>query len=283
MELFILLGLAVFQVLGAFGMGLPWNTRKHLAKAPCPGGEKGGQWKRSSKEFQGTSFLSGTQVLPCIMSYDNHAYRAYTMKQFKEGGHMLPCMKSVTVASRLWRPVEEMRNLCALQAEVYGVLYFLAQHVLHPECSTCGATPPGSVERLPFHHHLLLRRASGHEVPACMPAQATPPSRGQREKVGESGGGVWTVLASGYISIHMGYRRGKPGHRKLVAVREMAHRLVCWAFYGPPLPGQECAHLCGCVNCLAPLHLKWVSRDQNRRMRDWHGKESRRPGKLWPD
>jgi len=80
-------------------------------------------------------------------------------------------------------------------------------------------------------------------------------------------------MPSGYIIILMGYRKGKGGQKKKVAVREYAHRLVCWAFNGPPAKGQECAHLCGCVNCLAPMHLKWASREQNNRMRAWHAGE----------
>ena len=68
-----------------------------------------------------------------------------------------------------------------------------------------------------------------------------------------------------------------------VPVRELAHRLVCWAFRGPPLlESMECAHLCGCANCLAPLHLVWVTCHQNDKMREWHAAVPGRLGQMCP-
>ena len=40
---------------------------------------------------------------------------------------------------------------------------------------------------------------------------------------------------------------------------EYAHRLVLWAYNGPPPAGTEAVHLCNCKSCLNPAHLVWVS------------------------
>lgn len=42
-----------------------------------------------------------------------------------------------------------------------------------------------------------------------------------------------------------------------------AHRIICWAFHGPPGPKQEVLHICGCPSCMNPQHLKWGLHQEN--------------------
>lgn len=44
---------------------------------------------------------------------------------------------------------------------------------------------------------------------------------------------------------------------------EFAHRIICWAFHGPPAPGQVVMHLCNCPRCMNPAHLKWGTQAEN--------------------
>lgn len=238
-------------------------------------------WERSKLQYNGASFTRGGKTYPCILSYNPDQHKDYSMWEFRGQlhHHMLESMKlgggavDAMVAPRVWMPVEGMQEMSEVQAMVENVLAYLAEHVLHEGCRICGATPLGSWEKLPFKHYLRLRPPSGPAQPACMPAK----SNVRRCERGVVWG--WSVLPSGYISIYMGCKveglRRRP-------VKELAHRLVCWAFSGPPAEGQECAHLCGCVNCLAPFHLGWVGREQNRMMREWHAFDKTRVGMVCP-
>ena len=44
---------------------------------------------------------------------------------------------------------------------------------------------------------------------------------------------------------------------------EWAHRIVCWAVWGPPGEGQEVLHTCHNPKCLSTLHVKWGSHLEN--------------------
>jgi HNH endonuclease len=48
-------------------------------------------------------------------------------------------------------------------------------------------------------------------------------------------------------------------------VQESAHRLVLWAYVGPPpvLGKYEALHLCGNKMCVNPTHLVWGTHKQN--------------------
>lgn len=43
------------------------------------------------------------------------------------------------------------------------------------------------------------------------------------------------------------------------------HRLVAWAYYGPPPKGSEsfACHACDVRNCVSPLHLRWATHREN--------------------
>lgn len=262
-------------------MGLSSRAKRSLAKAPHPEqpeGEPGSEWVRS-RTYHGGTFERDGQHFPCIMSYNSDAHETYTWAAFVLHG-LLPSMHlddTVWESTSPWVPVKSIKSLAEVQSMVEGVLAHIAKHVLHEGCRTCGAHPTGSDVQAPFVNYLQLKSQLRNVQPACMPAQS---KRRKNQRGGDKG---WSVLPSGYITVYMGVRRrGEPGRRKWEPVRELAHRMVCWAFNGPPVPGQECAHLCGYANCLAPLHLKWVSSEQNKRMRDWHAVKGRM-GELCPD
>lgn len=45
----------------------------------------------------------------------------------------------------------------------------------------------------------------------------------------------------------------------------LAHRVICAAVYGPPLPGQVCDHLDGNIFNNHPSNLQWVTPQENHR------------------
>ena len=45
----------------------------------------------------------------------------------------------------------------------------------------------------------------------------------------------------------------------------LAHRVICAAVYGPPLPGQVCDHLDGNIFNNHPSNLQWVTHAENMR------------------
>lgn len=45
----------------------------------------------------------------------------------------------------------------------------------------------------------------------------------------------------------------------------LAHRIICAAIYGPPLPGQVCDHIDGNIFNNHPSNLQWVTPAENRR------------------
>lgn len=72
----------------------------------------------------------------------------------------------------------------------------------------------------------------------------------------------------GYLKIKLGWDR-----QKQLVVWEKAHRLVCWAFHGPPpAPGSVVMHTCNTPSCLSPKHLKWGNQRQNSQGRKQPGK-----------
>eukprot|EP00983_Pelagomonas_calceolata_P036717 1134397-Pelagomonas_calceolata.AAC.1 len=67
----------------------------------------------------------------------------------------------------------------------------------------------------------------------------------------------------GYLKVLLGY-----SHHKHRAVYKFAHRIVLWAFCGPPLqnggPHLITLHACDRPTCLCVAHLSWgTSRDNN--------------------
>lgn len=68
---------------------------------------------------------------------------------------------------------------------------------------------------------------------------------------------------SGYLKIRVGKdARGKDAY-------EFAHRIVCWAFEGPPGEGQQVCHTCHNVKCLNHRHLRWGLPWQNVKSYKW--------------
>ena len=79
-----------------------------------------------------------------------------------------------------------------------------------------------------------------------------------------------SIRPDGYLSCYCGRtddaHKSKDGFRDLpnVSVRMYAHRLVCYAFNGPPQPGQTVvSHTCNNPSCLNPRHLKWAAQQEN--------------------
>jgi len=275
------------HILGADGTPPARKAMVSLAQDPVLGGR---EWFRSGgAQYLGQAFIRGENLIPSILMYVQDVYDDYTLVEFL-GNHLLRSMelvkkhdiklgelrKSKGIKSP-WKPIHIMKSLEEVQGMVKGVLAFFTQYVLYEGCKTLG----GSVDD-PFTRHLQQREASRRNarlVPACMPAKVA------LQKKNKGGGEGWVVLDSGYISILLGYKPGEKlqACRTWVPVRELAHRLVCWAFRGPPLlESMECAHLCGCANCLAPLHLVWVTCHQNDKMREWHAAVPGRLGQMCP-
>ena len=114
--------------------------------------------------------------------------------------------------------------------------------------------------------YLVTNPGVDGEAAYCMPGK-----EGKGERC------VFRVTKDGYYFIYMGHH--KENHSP---VWEYAHRIVCFAFNGPPLDGHEAGHLCGCANCLAPTHLVSVTKAENARMRSWH-KLVGNGGKVCPE
>lgn len=70
----------------------------------------------------------------------------------------------------------------------------------------------------------------------------------------------WAAVHSqGYLCVQLG--KNKEGHD----LWETAHRLLLWAKFGPPKPGEEGSHCCPRPQprCLNVLHLRWETHAEN--------------------
>ncbi len=68
------------------------------------------------------------------------------------------------------------------------------------------------------------------------------------------------------------YARHPYGYGKFQ--QQLVHRLVCEASHGaPPLPRMDAAHSCGNghLGCVAPLHIRWATRQENMADKKLHG------------
>jgi hypothetical protein len=66
--------------------------------------------------------------------------------------------------------------------------------------------------------------------------------------------------SSGYAMVH------------LDGLWQRVSRIVCSSTYGPQPPDKpEVAHWCGNPLCVAPIHLRWASRQENEKDKDRHG------------
>lgn len=93
-----------------------------------------------------------------------------------------------------------------------------------------------------------LVRLDAPDVPTCMFFD--------KGKVGEQDG--FGVDGDGYLVVLLG--KDADGKR----IFDRVHRLVGWAFHGPPRPGFEVLmHSCNRTNCLSPPHTSWGSQAQN--------------------
>lgn len=63
---------------------------------------------------------------------------------------------------------------------------------------------------------------------------------------------------NGYSRIYLGASR-----------EEYVHRLVCFAFNGAPMLGQECDHINGCRADNRAENLRWISGQENKALRDF--------------
>ena len=101
-----------------------------------------------------------------------------------------------------------------------------------------------------------------------------------REKKQSGERGLWwgkqeMRLEKQYLKVFCGFASLEEGEKKKERVHEMAHRLVCLAIHGPPLKKEGgvwaagwqdypiCMHLCGCAQCLNPMHLAWATSREN--------------------
>jgi len=230
---------------GAMGQG-------YMGKTGIPFGDDGG-------------------TMPPIVAYDvggNGVHPAYVAPKW------LPSMDAVLQTVRgggrgQWRCVQGM-DVADVQKQVRDLLLFISKHILAPVCLTLG-TIDGVRVATPVFHYLVTKPLAGggaqDATPACMPGKELAVK------------GVFQIR-KGYYYINMGQGLKKNGKRNIVW--EAAHRIVCFAFNGPPPAGHEVGHLCGCTNCLAPRHVAWVTKAENVKMRSWH-KLVGNGGKVCPE
>ena len=104
------------------------------------------------------------------------------------------------------------------------------------------------------------RGVEEREIPLCMPFV--------KRKIGKGA----SILKDGYLYILLD--KGDKGVRR--GVYEYAHRIVCFAYHGPPPPNKTyCLHRCyskgrqtDSYDCLSPLHLEWGTPKENSIDRD---------------
>lgn len=109
-----------------------------------------------------------------------------------------------------------------------------------------------------FRYPLVLMKAP--TTPICMEFD-----KGKVQAVKGLG-----VHSHGYLKVELGLDKEKSQGGKVVY--ERAHRLVCWAFHGPPPePDMIVMHTCNMPTCLCPLHLKWGTQKDNSKGRKKKG------------
>ncbi|KAL6745621.1 hypothetical protein V8C86DRAFT_1706670 [Haematococcus lacustris] len=92
--------------------------------------------------------------------------------------------------------------------------------------------------------------------------------------VSKASGCYYQKLAASDSSAQKGYLYLKvaPGYH------EVAHRLVLWAFDGPPQdPLHQVIHLCGRNNCLNPCHMLWGSKADSKALNPTQLQKKRKP------
>ena len=105
---------------------------------------------------------------------------------------------------------------------------------------------------------LAKRGVEEREIPLCMPFV--------KSKIGEGA----SIHEDGYLCILLDNGVTRKG------VYEYAHRIVCFAYHGPPPPNKTyCLHRCyskgrqtDSYDCLSPLHLEWGTPKENSKDRD---------------
>jgi hypothetical protein len=107
------------------------------------------------------------------------------------------------------------------------------------------------------------RGVEEREIPLCMPFV--------KREIGKGA----SILKDGYLYILLDKGVLDKGVRK--GVYEYAHRIVCFAYHGPPpsLHESYCLHRCfrkgrqtDSYDCLSPLHLEWGTPKENSKDRD---------------
>jgi len=106
------------------------------------------------------------------------------------------------------------------------------------------------------------RGVEEREIPLCMPFV--------KREIGKGA----SILKDGYLYILLDKGVLNKGVRK--GVYEYAHRIVCFAYHGPPPPNKTyCLHRCfrkgrqtDSYDCLSPLHLEWGTPKENSKDRD---------------
>jgi hypothetical protein len=69
--------------------------------------------------------------------------------------------------------------------------------------------------------------------------------------------------STSYLDVVIGYKAGK---RKVLPVKEKAHRLMCYSLHGPPPPHKPHArHICSNKGgrCINPYHVVWSNQQEN--------------------
>jgi len=272
-----------------WGMAKKGGPRPHLAPRPKARAPRGRVWGRYAGPggvgFRGSvnvpyqhgdGTMNGT--MPPIIAYEPEQgelapYHNGSVEEKKVW--LLPSMVNVVEPARgvgggkaMWKCVEGM-SVVDVQAQVFGLLESITTHILDPLCLTLGGVPQAGALL-----NYLVSIGVGEVTNECMPGKA----KGKK--------GVF-MISNGYYSIYMGQKVDEFGKRR--TQWEYAHRTVCFAFHGPPLPKHEVGHLCGevghlcgCANCLSPKHLAWVTHSENGKMREWH-KQAGLKGKVCPE
>lgn len=65
---------------------------------------------------------------------------------------------------------------------------------------------------------------------------------------------VFWAHPQGYLRVKIAPGRGN---------WELAHRIICWEFHGPPGDKEEVLHICGNNGCMNPQHMKWGTHPDN--------------------
>lgn len=265
------------------GGGLPGRLQYRLPSSPAPGSPLSPARRQP---------LSRAEVMPALLEVQSVSSRAAPKGDVARDPRATAAMPTafpvpgggVDAAGCL----EEQRRCVG---RLLGVLWDKAL----PQTVTAGEGQPFAS----FPARVLPREGGEEEeeevlVPGPQPGQMVIQRRQNRGTVEAScaiavlpGGPdarrfIGSPSSSGYMRLTLANKR--PGAKRK-KVRVLAHRLVCWAFHGPPPSWDRnvASHMCGNPLCLCPLHLAWMTRQEDAVCREWHkrARAQARPSLLY--